>query len=419
MRSGTTASCCVRLTLRRLRLKTEALAVDNPTVMSAGDSAREQAKQLSEVSNVHERKAEWASRLSANFAAGAAGEEALAEAFAPLTAKGWFPLFDRASPHGGNIDLLAVGPAGIAVIDAKLWSGKVTIDGTRLLLDGHNRAKDLNGVRRQVAEVEAALRDAQLEVIVRGFIALAGEQDRNRPSEAVDGIRVVGVDHLAGQFSRFGPRLDPVEVETALRDVSLAFPPADARGQGKPSMSGAVGSVEPTSPRTEALIAGQMRFYYLRPWRNRRLYLKDDHGTDLGWKDTISGEVTLTCAGDNAKLAQAILKAATQTGVPLAAGDLPRVPVTLLGGQLLGRVARKYVAVLLGQEWSRRKRLYGRLIDPTEGHFELGHVDLATGDLHPAIEGNLNKNLGTGKGYLEWLAARDPARPGVKKSSAS
>lgn len=393
-------------------------AADNPTVMTAGDSAREQARRLSEVSGYYENKAKWASVRSANFAAGAAGEEALAEAFAPLTAKDWHPLYDRASPNGGNIDLLAVGPAGVAVIDAKAWTGTVTIDGTKLLLNGHSRAKDLNGVHRQVAEVEAAMHDAELVVTVRGFLALAGEQDRNRPSETVDGIKVLGMDQLVEKFSRFEQRLTTVEVETALRAISLAFPPAGGRDQGKTATPGAVDSIAPTNPRTEALIAGQLRFYYVRPWRNR-LYLKDDHGTDLGWKDTTSGEVTMTCAGDNAKLAQAILKAATPTGVPLAAGDLPRVPVTLLGGQLLGRVARKYVAVLLGQEWTRRKRLYGRLIDPTEGHFELGHVDLVTGDLHPAIEGNLNKNLGTGKGYLEWLAARDPARPGVKKSSAS
>ena len=59
-----------------------------------------------------------------------------------------------------------------------------------------------------------------------------------------------------------------------------------------------------------------MRFYYLRPWRQggkRRLYLKDDQGTDLGWKDTIGGEVTLTCSGDSAKLAKAVLNAATET----------------------------------------------------------------------------------------------------------
>ena len=401
-----------------MRLKTDPLAVDNPTVMSAGESAREQAKRLSEASDVHERKAERATRVSANFTAGAAGEEALAEAFAPLTARGWHPLYDRASPNGGNIDLVAVGPAGVAVIDAKAWTGTVTIDGTKLLLNGHSRAKDLNGVHRQVAEVEAAIRDAELVDTVRGFVALAGEQDRNRPSETVEGIRVLGMDQLVEKFSCFEQRFTTVEVETTLRAISLAFPPAGGRDQGKTSTSGTEGSIEPTSPRVEALIAGQLRFYYVRQSRNR-LYLKDDHGTDLGWKDTISGEVTLTCAGDNTKLAQAILKAATPTGVPLAAGDLPRVPVTLLGGQLLGRVARKYVAVLLGQEWRRRKRLYGRLIDPIEGHFELGHVDLDTGDLHPAIEGNLNKNLGTGEGYLKWLAARDPARPGVKKTSAS
>jgi roadblock/LC7 domain-containing protein len=170
--------------------------------MTAGDSAREQARRLSEVSGYYENKAKWASVRSANFAAGAAGEEALAEAFAPLTAKDWHPLYDRASPNGGNIDLLAVGPAGVAVIDAKSWSDTVTIDGTRLLLEGHNRAKDLNGVHRQVAEVEAALRDAQPQVTVRGFLALAGEQDRNRPSETVDGIRVLGVDQLVEKFGR-------------------------------------------------------------------------------------------------------------------------------------------------------------------------------------------------------------------------
>jgi len=382
--------------------------------MTAGDSARTQARQLSEVAEALQRKSEWASRRAANFAAGATGEEALAEAFAPLTAKGWYPLYDRVSPNGGNIDLLAVGPAGVAVIDAKSWTAPIKINGPRLLLEGHNRAKDLNGVHRQVAEVEAALRDAQPQVTIRGFLALAGEQDRNRPPETVDGITALGVDQLVAKFCRFGRRLTAVEVETALRDISVAFPPADEPVPGKQPTPLGSEPLPPTSPRMEAIIAGWMRFYYLRPWRaggKRRLYLKDDHGTDLGWKDTIGGGVTLTCTEDSAKLVQAVLSAATETGVPLAAEGLPRVPVTLLGGQLLGRVARKYVTVLLGQEWRKgpTRRLYGTLIDPIEGHFELGYVDLVTGDLHPAIEGGLNKNLGTGKGYLGRLAERDPA----------
>jgi hypothetical protein len=258
-------------------------------------------------------------------------------------------------------------------------------------------------------------------VTVRGFLALAGEQDRNRPWETVDGIKVLGVDQLVEKFCRFEQRLTTVEVEAALRDICLAFPPAEESDRRRPQISGSSDPLPPTNPRIEAVIAGWMRFYYLRPWRGggaRRLCLKDDHGTDLGWKDTIGGGVTLTCSGDSAKLAEAVLNAATETGVLLAAESLPRVPVTLLGGQLLGRVARKYVAVLLGQEWRkyRTRRLYGTLIDPIEGHFELGYVDLVTGDLHPKIDGGLNKNLGTGKGYLGRLAERDPDRLRVKES---
>jgi hypothetical protein len=300
----------------------------------------------------------------------------------------------------------------------------VTIDGQKLLLGDWSRAKELNGLRRQVAEVEAALRDAQLEVTVRGFLALAGEQDRSRHSETIEGLRVLGIDQLVEQLCRFERPLSAVEVETVLRDISVAFPPAGVADRGKVPAAATSGVVEPTNPRIEALVAGFMRFYYLRPWHQggkRRLYLKDDQGTELGWKDTIGGEVTLTCSEDNsAKLVTAVLNAATETGVPLAAESLPRVPVTLLGGQLLGRVARKYVAVLLGQEWRKgaTRRLYGRLIDPVEGHFELGYVDLVSGDLHPAIDGGLNKNLGTARGYLGRLAERDPARPGFRKSGS-
>ena len=311
--------------------------------MTAGDSAREQARQLAEVSEALRRKSEWASRRAADFETGASGEEALAEAFAPLTAKGWHPLYDRASPNGGNIDLLAVGPAGAAVVDAKAWTGTVSIDGPRLLLNGHSRTKDLNGVRRQVAEVEAALRNAQLQVTVRGYLALAGEQDRSRPPDTVDDIRVLGVDQLVEHFRRFGQRLTTVEVETALRDISLAFPPAKQSEPRKHEISNSE-PLPPANPRLETIIVGWMRFYYLRPWRGagkRRLYLKDDHGRDLGWKDTLGGEVTLTCSDDSAKLVRAVLNAATETGVPLAAESLPRVPVTLLGGQLLGRVNTK------------------------------------------------------------------------------
>jgi hypothetical protein len=56
--------------------------------------------------------------------------------------------------------------------------------------------------------------------------------------------------------------------------------------------------------------------------------------------------------------------------------------------------------VFVGQEWRKgaTRRLYGRLIDPVEGPVELGCVDLVAGDLHPAIEGGLNKEPWNGEG---------------------
>jgi len=120
----------------------------------------------------------------------------------------------------------------------------------------------------------------------------------------------------------------------------------------------------------------------------------------------------------DAKLAKAVLNAATETvfrSQPRACpsyGDCSRTAPWQGCTKVRGRACRPGVAQR-GDKTALRKA-----IDPAEGHFELGYVDLVTGDLHPAIEGGLNKNLGTGKGYLGRLAERDPARSGFAKSGA-
>ena len=67
------------------------------------------------------------------------------------------------------------------------------------------------------------MRDVQLKVTVRGFLALAGEEDRNRRSETIGGIRVLGIDQLVDQFCRFERPLTAVEIEAVFRDISRAF----------------------------------------------------------------------------------------------------------------------------------------------------------------------------------------------------
>ena len=63
-----------------------------------------------------------------NYEKGADGELETTRALAELTVTGWRMLYDRCLPYGGNIDHIAVGPAGIVVGDAKAWFGPVTVD---------------------------------------------------------------------------------------------------------------------------------------------------------------------------------------------------------------------------------------------------------------------------------------------------
>jgi hypothetical protein len=382
--------------------------------MGAGDSARDQARRLREAAAALQRKAAWAARRADDFEAGGLGETAVAEALAPISAKGWYLLHDRLAPMGGNIDHLAVGPAGVAVIDAKRWTEPVTIEKTRLLANGVNRTAALEAISRQVAEVKTALAEKHPDVKVRGFLALAAELDLERSVETVGEVRVVGLRHLPGCLQRGERLLSASAVESVFRVVSVGFPPAEPDSL----------PVVPPLATPEKSILGMSfdtfyRVYYIRPWRAsgaRRLYLKAEDGTDLGWKDTISGSVTMTSDGADAQIAAALLKAATEAGTLLPVSELPRLAAEPLGSKLLGKVTRAYIGVLVGQEWRKGsiRRMYGRLIDPMEGHFELGYVDLVTGQVHPAVQGELNKNLGTAQRYLERLRDRNPPRTSAR-----
>ncbi len=111
------------------------------------------------------------------FKQGGRGEEAVAKTLQARTAG--YPvsyLFDRRMPGGrGNIDILAIAPTGVYVIDAKQWSGKVRLTssstGERLLtVNGRNRTKAIDGLDRQVAAVRAALTTAVPDAPIHGVL---------------------------------------------------------------------------------------------------------------------------------------------------------------------------------------------------------------------------------------------------------
>jgi hypothetical protein len=58
---------------------------------------------------------------------GAEGERRTEKVLKPLQRDGWTVVHDL--PHGqGNIDHVVIGPAGIFLLDSKVWSGTVTVD---------------------------------------------------------------------------------------------------------------------------------------------------------------------------------------------------------------------------------------------------------------------------------------------------
>jgi hypothetical protein len=109
------------------------------------------------------------------FLRGARGEAAVAGSLEARTADGpTVLLHDRRMPRGhGNIDHLAISPNGIFVIDAKDWKGKVSVTTplfrkSKLLIDGRDRTKLVDGLDRQVAAVENALGDAARSWPIQG-----------------------------------------------------------------------------------------------------------------------------------------------------------------------------------------------------------------------------------------------------------
>lgn len=173
-----------------------------------------------------------------------------------------------------------------------------------------------------------------------------------------------------------------------------------------------LGSLEAPSP----IFDRAHRIYYLRPWKkggHNRLYLRDHHGTSIGWTDVNTGAQSIDCSGVDAQFAVALLAAADPTGVKLAPGDLPKLATQLWGGRLLSRIARLHMSVLVGQEWRNygKHRLYGTLIDPEVSTFNLGYIDLKAETLHPSGTGPIGKERGSAERYLGFLWHRLPPAP--------
>lgn len=373
--------------------------------MSAGESAMNEAEKAARAAEHLERKAASARRRADAFAAGGTGERRLADVLAPLGPEGWFFLHDRVNPFGGNIDTIAIGPAGVIVMDAKAWNGQLTVSSDRLKVGGWSKAAELQKVVEQAAAVRHALGD---EVGVSCGL-LFTTQPGFGPA-FVGGVTLVGTDHLLDGLRSMPGHLTAATIERYVRVLSESFPPAGT------APSAASGEKVVESESASAQFERATRLMYVTPWKTagrHRLYLKTDAGEQLGYRDVMAGTVHLEPSADH-PFAHTVLAAATPTGLELDPRRIPKVKLDMPAGRLLSVMGKLWVSAVVGQVWRGKgqERLYCTIANPKDGVIKLGYVDLATGWIKADTAGDVGEYLGPAERYLVQLRDRYEAATG-------
>jgi hypothetical protein len=167
------------------------------------------------------------------FRTGELGEKALARSLERRTADGpAIILYDRRMPGGrGNIDLLAIAPTGVYVIDAKAIRGKVHISRPlfgreKLLIAGRNRTKLIDGLDRQVAAVRGALvASGQPDLPVLGVLCFTKADLPLFGSRRVRGHHLLYGRALAKKLNGRGT-MTTAEIDALVSTLATALPPA-------------------------------------------------------------------------------------------------------------------------------------------------------------------------------------------------
>ena len=373
----------------------------------AGQSARQIAAGAEAAAQTLARKSEYALRRAASFRQGAEGELQTAQALAELTAEGWVVLHDRLAPGGGNVDHIAIGPGGVVVVDAKSWSGAVTTsaDGG-LRVAGRTKSREIGKLAALGSTVESVLRSARHEVPVFAVLALTQEAPGQGAVMLDRGMIAVGVRDLSAALRDLPARVRPAQVDAVVATVLAAFPAADR------TVTEALDATDEEKVPAGNLFLRSNVFLYVELWSrsgHRRLYLNDVEGVSLGFKDLSTGEVTVS-QPEHAAVVRGVLRNAHPGGLALSRSELPKIPVRVPGGRLLGHLGKLWTRYLVAQHWRKGAvdRLYVTHVVLEQGIFELGYIDLTNGSLHPSSDEPLADDLREPRRYLERVAERYP-----------
>ena len=163
--------------------------------MSAGAAAESEADRAMSKADDLRRRAERLEQRAEKFAAGAVGEQLVAQTLRRLESVGYRVIDDIRWPGTtrANIDHVIYGPTGMFVVDAKNWTGKITVKDGVLRQNGYNRTRETT----KVTEMTTALQ-THLGVSVGSLtpvLCLAGQNDID--ATWCESTLVVGLDRLA------------------------------------------------------------------------------------------------------------------------------------------------------------------------------------------------------------------------------
>jgi hypothetical protein len=135
----------------------------------------------------------------------------VAETLDTLGQYGWTALHDVHWPGRplANLDHVAIGPGGVVIIDAKNWTGDVTLTEGVLRQNGYRRDRELEAVTDATAAVTALVAPEHRSAVA-GMICLAS-QDQSA-TLTTPGVRVVGRLQLASHLVGLPAKLSPYDV---------------------------------------------------------------------------------------------------------------------------------------------------------------------------------------------------------------
>lgn len=146
--------------------------------MGAGDGAAEQARLAAARVQRLKHQLDQAEGATKAWDEGAVGERIVADRLDLLLPHGWFLLHDVHWPGrpNANLDHVLVGPGGVVVVDAKNWTGEVSVASGVLWQGRFARTQSVEGALAQCAAVASVLAPPHRR-FVRPLICLAGQPD--------------------------------------------------------------------------------------------------------------------------------------------------------------------------------------------------------------------------------------------------